>query len=154
MYNDGTPAKRIEFQKHLTHCLPSDDNNNSFFIKIANFTTHGLARIFQRGMSKNQQEFLQNLAKNNKTAKFDVSHVSEIRGVQTDANDFVITGLVIDDVVCAVDPKNLTAELRQMGYGTREGAGYGVIKTALARPNTPQKFAQIEGYQIVDQITA
>jgi hypothetical protein len=147
IYN--TQGKLDLFKKLLVNSLPCV--NEVFSVKVANVTTHGLARIFQRGISETQQILLKGLAAN-KLIKFKTQDVSEIRGFRLGNTNFIVTGIVVNDIVLAIDSLNLTRELRQLGYGTREGNGFCVIKTALSKPNKPQTFDAIDGFKIVQKI--
>jgi hypothetical protein len=139
-------AENADLFYHLL-CSSLLQNATGFNLHVANVTTHGLARVFERGVMENQKALLYQMANNNKVINFNSKEVSEIRGVKT-ANSFVITGLVLNDIVFAVHSRNMTPDLIKLGFGTSEGAGYGVIKTALVKPNKPQDFVLIDGWTI------
>lgn len=130
----------------LKNNLPFIDGKHR--VLVANVTTHGLARIFERGISGVQEGILRQIAKN-KSISFFAKEVSEIRGVELDDGSFVATGIVVGDIVLAIHSIHLTPQLRNLGFGTYEGTGYAVIKTALFHPNVPQPWDEIDGFKIV-----
>lgn len=144
------PENGIEFFNLLCSALPHS-SQNIFNLFVANVTTHGLARLAQRGLSAAQASVIQSVYKH-KLVNFDAEEVSEIKGIKLNEKDFVVTGIVLNDIVFAIHARNLTPELRQLGFGTYEGAGYGVIKTALSKPNVPQKWESIDGWKIVKKV--
>lgn len=144
LYNDSGDKTEL-FAAILKKAIPSAPNGE-LTLKIANYTTHGLARIYSRRIRPNQEIILGQVKK--ELITFKASDVSEIRGIKL-ATGLVVTGIVVNDVVFAVHSLNMPNEIRRMGFGTREGVGFSVLKTALERPNKQPPFFEIDGYKIL-----
>ena len=114
------------------------------FFWIAANTYHLEERVGERayGLSDKQRAILFKIKLG--IVRFSVSQVSEIRVI----GKFIIS-IVIDDVVFAVHPVGLPENLIVTGYGTREGEGWGVVKTILHYPNARPIHKSIDGFEIV-----
>lgn len=151
-YNYGDKQSLELLNNLLSHSLPMTKKYVDYELKIANITTHGLARVFERGISEIQKITLQSIAKN-KTLIFSAQDVSELRVIELNTVSFVVS-IVINDISFAIQPINFLPELTKFGLGIREGDGYGVIKTALEYPNIPQPWNVVNGWTTANKIKA
>ncbi len=139
-------SNKETIKKFLLASFVSDGAGRFSFL-VAAKSFHGIDRESQRQLSLKQSLILDSIKKN-PVLSFYQWQVSEIRFLLTETDERIVVSIVVSDVVFAVHAANAPVSMPSP-FGLNEGRGFGIIKTVLEFPNTPSKYREINGFEVV-----